>query len=294
MAEPVNETAPATQVDPGAVNPVATPETTPSPDTDLDAKLGAVKAELESKFNARLAEKDNVISQYQAALGQAIQQRTAPVTTAPDPASQFDDTSKHFVRTEATATAQKVVDEAIRRITLLSEAQQKIGNDADLQKAGNEEFMTLKQSPYYAGLPEETIAAIAADRAQAKVIKQRMDTLRQEYNKLKDEGVRSDNATGASLPRTSGSLARPTASDPDADLKAFMNDPEQKKMFGRFIQNASIDPLSEQTIRWMGRDQKIKDLYRSYAVRAVRTGFRTVDPATGGMVTLRMGAEETR
>ena len=277
QVEPSDPAVDVTSTGDSAASPAAAPAaSTPSPLEDRVAQL-----------ESDIAQRDSLLAQYQAALGQAVTQRTGAAPAAAPVESKFDSDSKQFV----SSVAKKEIDTAIARLLTRAEAQQKLGSDKELFAAAQREFSNLKINPVYAGLSEEVLEAIAVDKARASVTEARYHAAKTEYAKANETASRRNDASSTNIPSTASPRSTSTTTEPDADLRAYMEDPDNIEFFRRWIGNRSVNPLSDEIVREFGRDWKAKDLYKTFAERAVRKGFRMHD-STHGIVEVRAGREQ--
>jgi len=258
--------------DPNAppVEPVPTPVADPTPNP-LESQLSELREQLNG-VQASVAQRDDLIRQYQEALGNYRQ--NAPVQPEPDIDALYKPADRQFV--------DKRVNEAIHRtlgkLAIQADTQATVGTDAELVKATQTEVAQLKQNPYYASLGDDVLVSMAALRAKTRVLEERVSKFdaaeRDKKAKLELEAARSN----ASLPGTSGfHWNQPTTDDPDADIKQYWEQPEHRTMWKKMLSDTgdgNVDPMSETEIRMSmnSRPEKARDIARRIAIRAIRTG----------------------
>lgn len=263
---------------PVATEPAPT-ETAPAPDTDaLQKQVGELSSSLEqhkTESQAEIAKRDALLQQYQVALGNLTQQQgQTPAPKKEEPSTDsYDDSTKQYVTQIAQAEAKRIVDEKAAQMVTNAEIHTRLGDDKQVLEEARKEYATLKQNPSFANLPDYAIQAMAVDRAKSTVFQVKSTQLQEELSKSKGEGMENTNTTG--LPSTSpaGHQARTLdPNDPDADLKDWMNQRESQVMFRAWQENKKLDPFGEELVREGGRNWKAKDLFKQYAIRAVRKG----------------------
>ena len=250
----------------------------PPADT-ADSQPKTVIVPVPNPLEARLAQleadsrkKDELLTQYAIALGTRTQpaQPVAPVKAE----AEFDDATKQFVDSRAQQQATRIVERAKAEIVAQSRISERLAEDPEIRPQAEQVYAALKQHPAYSGLDDYIVQELAVSQAREAFLVNQRTQQRADALKKQQEADRIQSANSTSLPATGRgqSYRTPTVDNPDADLQEWMEQPESKLMFSKFIERPNINPASTEKIRWYGEDVPIADLYKRFAVRAVRTG----------------------
>ena len=276
MSEDVARTdpTPPVQTDSAAAQTAATPE----PNNAIEDRITGLES--------RLAEKDVLINQYQQALGRYVSATPAqrPAATSDDVESRFGKEELQFVTTVSQKVADRAISSTLGKLAIQAEAQQRLGVEPGLVAKAQQEYQLLLQNPYYANLSEEVLTALAAERARSSHLQSQLELSRKQAQTQSVEDARRAQAGSPTIPTNQPVPASAPAPEVDADLRTYMSNPDIQKSFLRFMSDVYFpdgsritDANSSQEIRWGGKATKVSDVFRSFAVRAVRTGFQVSD-----------------
>lgn len=235
--------------------PVETPSVTPTP--TFEDQMAAMEARLAEKYEQRLSQSEQLLRQYQEALGSVRQQ--APKPADEDIAAQYKPEDRRFVQSEV----KRAIDATIARLSLQGQIQQIIGNDAEITKIATAEYQRMKNDPAWQNQSEEVLFAMAAHAADAKVAKQRLETARKQPAKPPE------------IPPTSApTFTQPPVANADKDVDEYMASQENQYAFQKLI-GRNVNPLGEELVQFVpgGPKMKAKEAFRQMALRYTRIGI---------------------
>lgn len=262
-----------------AAQPAPTDSTAAPDSAVLQTQIGELNSALEqhkTESQAEIAKRDALLQQYQVALGNLTQQQNQPTPLKKDePAGDpYEPGTKEYITGIAQQEAKRIVDEKAAQMVTNADIQTRLGDDKQVLGEAQKEYAALKQNPAFSNLPDYAIQAIAVDRAKSSVLEVKSTQLQKELSEAKGESVESQNTTG--LPATSPAnyqARKLDPNDPDADLKEWEGDQRNVTWFRKWTELPHIDPTSKDIVRFLGRERPAHELYRDFAIRAVRKGI---------------------
>lgn len=259
--------------------PGSTPDTTSADTPDYQKQVSELQVQLQqqtAQHETKVAEQTQLLQQYQVALGDVRKQQTQTTQAPPkEPqveAGQYDEGTLQYVTQIASKVAKQIVDKKTVELVTNADNTSKLGDDKDIREAAQAEYASLKQNPAYQNLDDYLIQKMAIDAARSQVFEKRSTEIQAELSKMKESDL---TANTTSLPSTgTPSFQQRTVdpNNPDADVKEWEAQPENQLMFRKFIERPHADITSNEKIRWYGQQREIKDIYRDFAIRAVRKG----------------------
>lgn len=228
--DPVPEPKPADVI---STEPATQEPAKPAVDESLKAELEAMKQQLQ-----QVNEQNR---NFQVILGQQLQQRQAQNPTSPTKplSEQYSADDRKMVQ----EVAKGLIEETISKLTVQSEMQQRIGNDAEIAAEYQRQIQALAANPAFNRYPEETLGLIAAERARSVILEKRMNASQKNTTQAVITQANRNMAQASNLPPTGAGKGDEGLSEKDTFVRGFMASPENRAFLKRFDR---VDPDSEE------------------------------------------------